>query len=178
MTAAPLGGKGAGLIPKFNSCEGNPVAKPELGQKQVCPNCQAKFYDLNRRPAHCPKCDTEFDPLEEAMRNRRVRGRTGPGFAADDEAEDQVADKAAESDDEEEDTEASTPEIDEEGHEPILTPDDDDDAEPSDDAGMGSSDGDDDDALGDDDDDSVPFIEDEDDDNLDDEIVKPSRDDD
>ena len=120
------------------------MAKPELGQKQVCPNCQAKFYDLNRRPAHCPKCDTEFDPLEEAMRNRRVRGRAGAGFAADDEAEDQVADKSADSDD----------------------------------AGMGSSDGDDDDALGDDDDDSVPFIEDEDDDNLDDEIVKPSRDDD
>ena len=78
------------------------MANPELGQKQVCPNCQAKFYDLNRRPAHCPKCDAEFDPLEEAMRNRRVRGRTGPGFAADDEAEDQVADKAKDADDEDE----------------------------------------------------------------------------
>jgi uncharacterized protein (TIGR02300 family) len=172
-----VGGKGAGriqLLPKVY-----PVANPELGQKQVCPNCQAKFYDLNRRPAHCPKCDAEFDPLEEAMRNRRVRGRTGPGFAADDEAEDQVVDKAKDADDEDEEAEPSTPEIDEEGHEPILTPDDDDDAEPSaDDAGMGSSDGDDEDALADDDDDSVPFIEDEDDDNLDDEIVKPSRDDD
>ncbi|MFN3779094.1 MAG: TIGR02300 family protein, partial [Brevundimonas aurantiaca] len=24
------------------------MANPELGAKQVCPNCQAKFYDLNR----------------------------------------------------------------------------------------------------------------------------------
>jgi len=163
-------------FPISTPAEGYPVAKPELGQKQVCPNCQAKFYDLNRRPAHCPKCDAEFDPLEEALRNRR--GRRGPGYAADEETEDQVADKSADGDEEEEDLEASTPEIDQEGHEPILTPDDDDDAEPAEDAGLGTTDGDDDDALGDDDDDSVPFIEDEDDDGLDDDLVKPSRDDD
>src|SRR5262249_3289941 len=51
------------------------LANPELGAKQICPNCSTKFYDLTRRPAHCPKCDTEFDP-EEALRNRRVRART------------------------------------------------------------------------------------------------------
>ncbi|HEY2751805.1 TIGR02300 family protein, partial [Phenylobacterium sp.] len=28
------------------------MANPELGSKQVCPNCQAKFYDLTKRPAH------------------------------------------------------------------------------------------------------------------------------
>ncbi|WP_292072169.1 TIGR02300 family protein [Brevundimonas sp. UBA7534] len=152
------------------------MANPELGAKQVCPNCQAKFYDLNRRPAHCPKCGTDFDP-EEALklRGRRVR----PGYPADDEdTEDQVKDKAADSDeDEEEDVRA--PEIDEEGHEPILTPDDDDDSsDNNDDAGMNSSDGDDDDVLDDDDDDSVPFIEDDDDDSIDEDIAKPSRDDD
>ncbi|WP_288759694.1 TIGR02300 family protein [uncultured Brevundimonas sp.] len=152
------------------------MANPELGAKQVCPNCQAKFYDLNRRPAHCPKCGTDFDP-EEALklRGRRVR----PGYPADDEdAEDQVKDKAADSDDEEEE-DVRAPEIDEEGHEPILTPDDDDDAsDNNDDAGMNSSDGDDDDVLDDDDDDSVPFIEDDDDDSIDEDIAKPSRDDD
>ncbi len=155
-----------------------PVANPELGQKQLCPNCQAKFYDLNRRPAHCPKCDTEFDPMEEAVRSRRAR--RGAGFAADDEeAEDQVADKSADADEDEEDAEGSTPEIDQEGHEPILTPDDDDGEPGADDAGMGSADGDDDDdVLDDDDDDSVPFIEDEDDDDLEEELAKPSRDDD
>ncbi|RZJ17567.1 MAG: TIGR02300 family protein [Brevundimonas sp.] len=152
------------------------MANPELGAKQVCPNCQAKFYDLNRRPAHCPKCATDFDP-EEALKSRRVRGR--PAGYQDDEVEDQVKAKP-EGDDEDEDAEVSTPEIDEEGHEPILTPDDDDDtpADASEEPGMGSTDGDDDDVLDDDDDDSVPFIEDEDDDSFDDEIAKPAKDED
>jgi uncharacterized protein (TIGR02300 family) len=52
------------------------LANPELGAKQICPVCSSKFYDLNRRPAHCPKCAAEFDP-EEALRSRRVRPR-GP----------------------------------------------------------------------------------------------------
>ena len=153
------------------------MANPELGAKQVCPNCQAKFYDLNRRPAHCPKCSTDFDP-EEALKLRSRRTR--PGYPADDEAEDQVVDKKAEGDDEEGDEPARAPEIDEEGHEPILTPDDDEDtpSDASEEPGMGSTDGDDDDVLTDDDDDSVPFIEDEDDDSFDDEIAKPSKDDD
>ena len=153
------------------------MAKPELGAKQVCPNCQAKFYDLNRRPAHCPKCGTDFDP-EEALklRGRRVR----PGYPADDEdTEDQVKDKSADSD-EEEDEDAATPEIDEEGHEPILTPDDEDEDTPADaseEPGMGSTDGDDDILDDDDDDDSVPFIEDEDDDSFDEDLAKPGKDD-
>ena len=156
------------------------MAKPELGQKQVCPNCQAKFYDLGRRPAHCPKCGTEFDP-EEALKLRNRRGRPG-GYPADDEAEDQVKDKSADGEDEDEEEAVATPEIDEEGHEPILTPDDDDDethVDPTEEPGMGEA-GDDDDVLGDDDDDddSVPFIEDEDDDNFEDEIRPPSKDED
>ena len=71
------------------------MANPELGTKQICPNCQAKFYDLNKRPAHCPKCETEFDP-DEAVKNRRVRARVAtpepeeadePPLVADDEDE-------------------------------------------------------------------------------------------
>jgi uncharacterized protein (TIGR02300 family) len=50
------------------------LAIPELGSKQICPACQAKFYDLNKRPAVCPKCKTEFDP-DEAVRSRRTRVR-------------------------------------------------------------------------------------------------------
>ena len=153
------------------------MANPELGAKQVCPNCQAKFYDLNRRPAHCPKCGTDFDP-EEAMKLRSRRAR--PGYPSDDEdTDDQVTDKKVDGDEDEED-DVKTPEIDEEGHEPILTPDDEDEDSPADaseEAGMGSTDGDD-DLLADDDDDSVPFIEDDDDDSIDEDIAKPSRDDD
>ena len=36
----------------------NTVAKPEWGTKIICPSCGAKFYDLKRDPAPCPKCET------------------------------------------------------------------------------------------------------------------------
>ena len=100
------------------------MANPELGSKQLCPNCQAKFYDLGKRPAHCPKCDHEFDP-DEAVRNRRVRARAIVPEA--DEAEDQV--KAVASDeDEDEEEEVVTPELDEVVDDPPLAADDDEDA--------------------------------------------------
>ena len=104
------------------------MANPELGSKQVCTNCQAKFYDLGKRPAHCPKCDTEFDP-DEAVRNRRVRARVAtPDPVDDDEVVDQVKAKALDDEDEEED-EVVTPELDEVVNEPVLVTDDDEDAE-------------------------------------------------
>ncbi len=93
------------------------MAIPELGTKQICPNCQAKFYDLGKRPAHCPKCSTDFDP-DEAVRSRRVRARAIVPDT-DDEAEDQVAAKAADAEDEEEEDEV-TPELDEVVDEPPL----------------------------------------------------------
>ena len=152
------------------------MAKPELGQKQVCPNCQAKFYDLGHRPAHCPKCATEFDP-EEALKLRNRRGRPA-GYAADETDEDQVKDKKTDGDEDEEEEAVTTPEIDEEGHEPILTPDDDDETpvDPTEESGMGEAVEDDDVLADDDDDDSVPFIEDEDDDGFEDEIITPKED--
>jgi uncharacterized protein (TIGR02300 family) len=39
------------------------VAKPELGLKRQCMSCGAKFYDLNRDPAVCPKCGTVFQAV-------------------------------------------------------------------------------------------------------------------
>ena len=36
------------------------MPKVEWGKKVVCSNCEAKFYDLNRKPAICPKCGTEY----------------------------------------------------------------------------------------------------------------------
>ena len=171
-----------GSRPNSHTVRGAPVANPELGQKQVCPNCQAKFYDLNRRPAHCPKCATDFDP-EEALKLRNRRGRPGgyaPDETPDEDAEDQVEKKKAAGDDEDEEETTSTPEIDEEGHEPILTPDDDDEdaVDPTEEPGMGEASDDDDVLADDDDDDSVPFIEDEDDDSFDEDIVKPEKDED
>jgi len=48
------------------------VTKPELGVKRDCPQCGARFYDLNKEPAHCPKCDHEFVP-EALLKPRRPR---------------------------------------------------------------------------------------------------------
>jgi len=48
------------------------MAKPELGTKRVCVACSARFYDLTRVPAVCPKCGTE-QPIEQP-RPRRTGG--------------------------------------------------------------------------------------------------------
>jgi uncharacterized protein (TIGR02300 family) len=105
------------------------LAIPELGTKQICPHCQAKFYDLNKRPAHCPKCASEFDP-DEALRSRRVRARAvSPGADLDDEREDQVL-KGAEGEEEEEEEDVVAPELDEVADEPPLGGDEDEEAEP------------------------------------------------
>ena len=145
------------------------MANPELGAKQICPHCQAKFYDLNKRPAHCPKCGTEFDP-DEAIRNRRVRARVAtPDTDLDDEREDQVV--GAKEADEEEEEDVGAPELDEVADEPPLASDEDEDdtAEPgvspvSEDLGEFSDEEDVEDA------DDVPFLEEDEDDFDDSEI--------
>lgn len=38
------------------------MAAPELGTKRACTSCGAKFYDLGKSPAECPKCDEKFYP--------------------------------------------------------------------------------------------------------------------
>jgi uncharacterized protein (TIGR02300 family) len=41
------------------------VVAEELGTKRTCPNCGARFYDLNKDPISCPKCEQTFvaEPL-------------------------------------------------------------------------------------------------------------------
>lgn len=36
------------------------MARPQLGTKRLCPNCGAKYYDLDRDPIVCPKCHAAF----------------------------------------------------------------------------------------------------------------------
>ncbi|WP_245258540.1 TIGR02300 family protein [Methylosinus sp. LW4] len=40
------------------------VAKAELGAKRRCLSCGAAFFDLNREPIACPKCDAIFQVVE------------------------------------------------------------------------------------------------------------------
>ena len=145
------------------------MANPELGAKQICPTCSTKFYDLQRRPAVCPKCGAEFDP-EEAMRNRRVRARS---IVPDDEAEEEKVVAPAEAEDGFEAEPDEAPELDAVVDDPPLIADDDIEeadapAAPAAEAlGVDFAEEDD---LAEAEDDEVPFIEDEDDDFPEDEI--------
>lgn len=134
------------------------LANPELGQKQICPTCQTKFYDLTRRPAHCPKCGADFDP-EEALRNRRVRTRA-PDY--DDDEKPVVVKPDPEGFEDEAD---ETPEIDSaEAAEPVDADDEDASPEdaaksPADDIGVDFAEDEESEEA-----DDVPFLEEEDDD--------------
>lgn len=48
------------------------MAKPELGTKRICVACAARYYDMTKSPAICPKCAVE-QPIE-VPRPRRVVG--------------------------------------------------------------------------------------------------------
>ncbi|MFO1243153.1 MAG: TIGR02300 family protein [Rickettsiales bacterium] len=43
-------------------------ANAALGHKQTCLGCQAKFYDLNKAPAVCPKCHETLKPVIRSER--------------------------------------------------------------------------------------------------------------
>jgi uncharacterized protein (TIGR02300 family) len=50
------------------------MSKPDLGMKRVCVACGARFYDLTKSPAVCPKCGTE----QPADQTRPRRGGGNP----------------------------------------------------------------------------------------------------
>ena len=63
--------------------------KQAWGTKRLCPNCGARFYDLNKDPIVCPKCQTVYEP--EASKPPR-RGRPAPVPKKPSPAEIEVAD--------------------------------------------------------------------------------------
>ncbi len=68
------------------------MAKPELGLKRQCMSCGAKFYDLMKDPAICPKCGTVFQmavPGSTRVAAPAVAARPAP---PDDEAEPETGD--------------------------------------------------------------------------------------
>jgi uncharacterized protein (TIGR02300 family) len=52
----------------------NPI---EWGTKRACRSCAAKFYDMQRSPAVCPKCQTEF--VEVAPKTRSSGAKSAQG---------------------------------------------------------------------------------------------------
>lgn len=47
------------------------MVKPELGTKRLCVSCGARFYDLGKVPAVCPKCETE-QPADQPRLRRAM----------------------------------------------------------------------------------------------------------
>lgn len=77
------------------------LVKADLGTKRACPSCNARFYDLAKRPIECPKCGFSYEP-ESLFKQRR--GRT-PDAAPDIVPADEVEDEEEEDEEEESDTE-------------------------------------------------------------------------
>lgn len=106
------------------------MPKADLGEKQLCPNCAAKFYDLSKRPAVCPKCGTSFDPGDEVVKLKRVKATRATAANYDDEEEKPIVETEDGSEDEVEvtpelDAEGDTvaPALDEDGEEEPTSPD-------------------------------------------------------
>jgi uncharacterized protein (TIGR02300 family) len=143
------------------------LARTDLGDKQLCPNCGAKFYDLRRRPAVCPKCTTSFDPAEEGVRAKRGRARVAahdPAYDDDEDPKDKKKIKSEEDDDDEDEEVEETAEVDAEAEaDPVVTDDEEEEgtkaAEDELPEGFSEEEAD----LGEDaaDDDTVPLIDDE-----------------
>ena len=49
------------------------MSKPEWGIKRICPSCGIKYYDFDKTPITCPKCNFEFDP-DLLLKSRKGRG--------------------------------------------------------------------------------------------------------
>ena len=88
------------------------MAKPELGSKRQCMSCGAKFYDLNKDPATCPKCGTVFQAVALSRAAAPIVARaavkeeedveldtSGPELISLDEVEAEEAEKETISDD-------------------------------------------------------------------------------
>jgi uncharacterized protein (TIGR02300 family) len=65
------------------------VTKAELGTKRLCPNCGARYYDLNHDPIVCPRCGTAFETV--VVKARPQAAAKAPVAAVPDEVEDGVA---------------------------------------------------------------------------------------
>src|SRR3954464_9051336 len=89
----------------------NILVKADLGTKRACPSCNARFYDLTKRPIECPKCGFSYEP-EALFKQRRSRvvepaASVVPAAESEDEEEDDE-DEDNESEAEEEEPEAAT----------------------------------------------------------------------
>ena len=81
------------------------MPKPELGQKHECTECGARFYDLGREVAACPKCGAISEMAIGAIPEKRRRRRSEQVAATKKEAEPKTVEIDEEDDEEDSDVE-------------------------------------------------------------------------
>ena len=102
------------------------MAEASWGQKRMCQECQAPFYDMRRKPIACPKCQTVHKPVALLKSDGRParRNRLQPtvvaaaAVAPEKETEDPPDPEAAEPDDDTDEELDETEEV-EAGEEPV-----------------------------------------------------------
>ena len=104
------------------------LAKIEWGIKRICQACGALFYDLNKDPITCPKCDVGFDP-EVVLKSRRTRTvipeNVKPKTSDTEDVDEEETIDEAEMEDDDADANVILPEVDAD-EEVVVVPNDDD----------------------------------------------------
>ena len=68
------------------------MPKEEWGTKRLCPQCNTRFYDLQRDPMSCPACNASF--TVESLQSGRSRSLISEKASASDKDQIDVVDDA------------------------------------------------------------------------------------
>lgn len=77
------------------------MAQAAWGTKRRCSSCGAGFYDLNKDPIICPKCDAAYQPGQQRRRPAPLpplRGRVRHTEIEEPEQQEEVVEAEAEAD--------------------------------------------------------------------------------
>lgn len=94
------------------------MGKADLGEKLTCSGCGARYYDLNKTPALCPKCGAE-NARPKVFKTKKAEAAAKP-------AKDEPKPKKASDDDDDIDDIEDIEDV-EDDDDDILNDDDDDD---------------------------------------------------
>ena len=105
------------------------MPKAEWGVKRLCSACGARFYDLGREEAECPKCGAAF--IAASAMAERAKAAVAKADEEEDEVVEEVVEKAADADVVDDDDIAIDADSDDDdddiGDDVLLESDDDDD---------------------------------------------------
>ena len=50
----------------------SPVPEKKMGKRRICPACGVKYYDMNREPVTCPRCEAPYRKEGGTRRQKAV----------------------------------------------------------------------------------------------------------